>query len=111
MRVKTKEMGAATYLSPDGALVEENLESMRESARTAAGGAGTNLVIDCRRVPFIDSRGLEFLQELSTEMRDSGGTLRLANVSDACKDILALTRLDQVIPVYEDIENAGRSFL
>ena len=44
-------------------------------------------------------------------MRDSGGTLRLANVSDVCKDILALTRLDQVIPVYEDIENAGRSFL
>jgi len=111
MRVKTKELGTATYLSPDGALIEENLESLRESARTASGGGGTNLVIDCRRVPFIDSRGLEFLQDLSTEMRDAGGSLRLANVSDACKDILSLTRLDQVIPVYEDMENAGRSFL
>ncbi|MBN1826691.1 MAG: STAS domain-containing protein [Candidatus Eisenbacteria bacterium] len=111
MKVKTRELGAATYLTPDGSLTEENLESIRESVRSAGAGGSANLVIDCRRVPSIDSGGLEFLQDLSTEMRDAGGSLRLANVSPVCKDILALTRLDQVIPVYEDIENAGRSFL
>ena len=109
MKVKTREMGAATYLSPEGALTEENLKSLDESARAAS--TGTNLVLDCRRVPFIDSKGLEFLQDLSTEMRDAGGSLRLAHVSPVCKEILALTRLDQVIPVFDDLENAGRSFL
>ena len=68
-------------------------------------------MIDFRNVPLIDSKGLEFLLDLANRLRESGGSLRIANVNELCKEILAITELDQVIAVYEDLDGAGRSFL
>ncbi|MCK4305105.1 MAG: STAS domain-containing protein [Candidatus Eisenbacteria sp.] len=111
MQVKTKRLGVATYLTPDGPLIEENLASLDECVQAARAHAPANLVIDLHLVPFFDSSGLEYVLDLATSLQETGGSLRLAGASSICRDVLEITRLDQAISVFEDLESAGRSFL
>lgn len=111
MKVKTTQLGVAVYLAPDSAIVADHLERLEESVRAGGGEGPTNIVLDFKNVPVVDSKGLEFLLELAHRLRANGGSLRLANVNDLCREALAITELDQVIPVYEDLDGAGRSFL
>ena len=111
MEVKTTRLGVVTYLSPDGPLAEGNFKALEESVRAVEAGGPVNIVLDLTHVPFLDSRGLEFLLDLSIKLKEAGGSLRLANANSTCRDILAITRLDQTILVCEDVDTAGRSFL
>jgi anti-sigma B factor antagonist len=111
MQVKTTKLGVATYLAPDGALIEENVRFLNESVESEREKGSVNLVIDLRSVPFLDSRGLEFLFDVGLNLRESGGSLRVVNANSICKDVFSVTRLDQTVVVCEDLESAGRSFL
>ncbi len=111
MQVKTNKLGVASYLSPDGALLEDNLETLAAAVAREREAGAANLVIDLRRVAFADSAALEFVVDLAASLREAGGSLRLAGPSQVMRDVLAITRVDQSISVYEDIESAGRSLL
>jgi len=99
------------YLSPESSLTDESLDDLKNSVQQAQNDGSVNLVIDFKQVRFISSQNLEFLSDLALELRQSSGSLRLADVNTICSDILTMTKLDQNIPVFEDIESAGRSFL
>ena len=111
MQVRRSELGVAVYLAPDGPLVENNLPVLRESIPPFSSDGPLHIVIDLRQVALFDSVALEYLLDLSTEMRDAGGSLAFANATSVCRDVLAATRLSETIPVFEDLESAGRSFL
>lgn len=111
MNVRKTELGVATYLAPAGPLVEANLPDLEKYVQEANAAGTTNLVMNMGQVPFVDSHSLEYLLDLSVRMRGEGGSLLLANVRGVCRDVLAMTRLDEMIPVYDDIESAGESFL
>jgi anti-sigma B factor antagonist len=111
MTVRKTKLGVAIYLSPDGALVADCLPAFRQAVDESQAGGASNIVLDLKQVPFIDSQGLEYLWDLSTNLGGRGGSLRIACANHTCKDILRITRVDQTIPVYDDLEAAGRSFL
>ncbi len=111
MTVRQTKLGVATYLSPDASLIEEQVPSFQKAVQEVRDTGGANIVIDMKQVPFIDSHGLEYLWDLSTDLSSRGGSLRIACANETCKEILRITRVDQTIPVYEDLESAGRSFL
>lgn len=111
MTVRQTKMGVATYLSPDASLVEDQVPSLQKAVQDVRDTGGANIVVDLKRVPFIDSRGLEYLWDLSTDLSSRGGSLRIACANATCKEILRITRVDQTIPVFEDLESAGRSFI
>ncbi len=111
MQVRSNRLGVATYLTPDGALVEENLTDLEKEVQAARAAGASNLVVDLHRVTFCDSPSLEYLLDLCTSLREEGGSLRLAAAQSTTKEVLTITRLDQSIPVYDDLESAGRSFL
>lgn len=111
MIVNSAEMGVAVYLTPDGAIVHDNVEMLERSVRKADEKGHTHVVVDLRHVSYIDSSGLEFFVDLSANLRDGGGSLLLANASPLCREILAVTGADRGIPIHDDLESAGRSFL
>jgi anti-sigma B factor antagonist len=111
MQVRTTRLGVAFYLAPDGPLSEEGLPDLEAAVRQTRAGGVVHLVFDLRHVPSCDSRGLEFLVDLSAALRAAGGSLRLAQPVPLCREILAVTRLDETIPVHEDLAGAARSFL
>ncbi|MCK4411941.1 MAG: STAS domain-containing protein [Candidatus Eisenbacteria sp.] len=111
MQVRVSKLGVATYVTPEGPLVGEHLARLVEALREVRESGGAKLVVDLRHTAYCDSAGLEFLLDLATELRDEGGSLRLVNPNPLCREVLAITRLDETIPIHEDLESAGRSFL
>lgn len=63
-------------------------------------------VLDFRAVPYIDSTGLAFVVELHKELRNRGGRLVLVNVNSRVREVLALTRIAEIVRVYETEEAA-----
>ena len=111
MNVRTQRLGAAHYLSPDFPIVDENLATLQMAVDEAQAQGATDLVIDLEAVTVLDSRGLELLVDLATTLRERGGSLRLAAASPLCRQIFAVSRVDQTLAVYDDLESVGRSFL
>ncbi len=111
MPVKITRLGVASYLAPDFPLIEENIQALDEAVQEVRRSGNAQVVLDLRRVPFIDSRGLECLLDLSGSLSAEGGSLRLAEPDGLCREILAITRVDEAVAVFENLEGAGRSFL
>ncbi len=59
------------------------------------------VVVNCRDVPYIDSTGMGCLVSLFTTLRNAGGAFALAEASERTRSVLALTKLDTVLPIYD----------
>jgi anti-anti-sigma factor len=84
---------------------------MREALRDAASGATRPLVVDLTDCRFIDSTGLATL--LRGVRAASGRRSRAALVSPGgeVRRLLALTAIDQTVPVFASIDDAKRAML
>ena len=74
--------------------------------RSLLAAAGPNVVVDLREVTFMDASGLGVLATSGHVARMRGGAVRLVGPTHQIRRILALTLLDQVLPVYDDLQEA-----
>lgn len=65
-----------------------------------------NVVVDCRAAPYLDSTGIAFVVGLYNLLNRSGGHVALANVSPRIQEVLRITKLDGIIPVFDGEEDA-----
>jgi anti-sigma B factor antagonist len=68
-------------------------------------GATPKVVLDLSPVAFIDSAGLASILSLVKGLPE-GGELRIAGARDAVRAVFRLTRLDKVLPLHDDLEDA-----
>jgi anti-sigma B factor antagonist len=61
-------------------------------------------VLDFSATSHVDSSGLGVLVSLARKVRESGGEIRLANLSAELATLFELTRLDTLFPVEDDRE-------
>jgi anti-anti-sigma factor len=106
MEVAMTKLGVVTYLTPDGPIVEQNITDLERCLQEAESDGPGNMVLNMEHVAIVDGRGLEFLLELSARLKETGGSLRLTNPNDDCRDILTLTRLDKEL-VVSDVEDGS----
>jgi anti-anti-sigma factor len=104
MQVNMTKLGLVVYLTPSGALVEDNLHDLEKGFAQADTEGPVNMVLDMRDAPVLDSKGLEFLLDLSARLKDAGGSLRLSNVNATCRTILRITRLDGSVVLCDDFD-------
>ena len=88
---------------PDGSKLHETLHELREQGKK-------NVVVDLRKVRFMNSSGLGMLISGLTTMRNGGGDLRLANVIDRIQSLLVITKLITVFKHYDSVEEAVQSY-
>jgi len=69
-----------------------------------------NAIVNCAELPCIDSTGLSFVVALHNMVRDRGGRIALSFVNARVRKLLELTRLLEVIPVFDDVESALCAF-
>jgi anti-sigma B factor antagonist len=67
-------------------------------------------VLNLSGVTYIDSGGLGTLVGLYTSARNSGGALKLANLTQRVGDLLQVTKLVTVFDVYKNEQEAADSF-
>jgi type IV pilus assembly protein PilB len=98
--VTRSRVGALTYLSPGGALVEEGaLAALQEALASSMAAAQMQLVVDLGRVSVLNSRALELLLDTSSRLSAHGGRLQLVNPTELVRDILHATGLDEQLSV------------
>ncbi len=68
------------------------------------------IVLNLGGVNYIDSGGLGTLVSLYTTARNSGGAIKLANLTQRVDDLLQVTKLVTVFEVYDSEDQAIESF-
>lgn len=77
------------------------------SARKTLQEAGiANAIVDLQAVPYIDSTGLAFIVELHKSLASRGGQLFLAHANERVYEVLEMTRIREIIPLFNNVEDA-----
>lgn len=98
LSIKGKLMGG-----PDADLFHNALQdSINEGIK--------NVVVDMSDVKFVNSSGLGILVRGFTTLKNSGGELKLAAISDKVQGVLSITKLTSVFDIKPTVEEASNSF-
>ena len=111
MKITDQRQGAVTVLKPEGPLVEADVASFKQRLMETLNSSLGRFVVDMSAVPFVDSKGLEALVDVTEEMGKSGQVLRLCAANKTVREVLDLTDLSSQFDHFEDANTAVRSFL
>jgi len=110
VEIEVSEVGGRTIVAPSGALTHENCGTLRNAVlRADQGGRKGDVVLNFERVSLVDSEGLETLHAIHSDLERAGRALKLIGLNDVCKDIFVVTRLLNVLHVYNDLHDAVQS--
>jgi anti-anti-sigma factor len=68
------------------------------------------IIADFRNVSYIDSTGIGFLIGVYTSVLNKKGQFALAGINHRVREVLQLTKLDGVLPAYENVSAAKSAF-
>jgi anti-sigma B factor antagonist len=111
MKIQAQQKGAVTIVRPEGPLLEIDAEQVKKALLDTSAETLGRVVLDMEAIPFVDSRGLEVLVEVTEEMSESGQALKLCAANKTVREVLELTALAPLFEHFEDVSSAARSFL
>ncbi|RMG47555.1 MAG: anti-sigma factor antagonist [Acidobacteria bacterium] len=112
MKISVDQTGKVTILRPQGAVrVGEGDVALRNVVKEQLDQGRKLIVLDMESVSFLDSAGLGELVAALKRVREAGGDLKIAHVSQRVSDALHVTQLTRVLDVYKDVTEAIASFL
>jgi anti-sigma B factor antagonist len=88
---------------PDATLINDKIHDLVEKGKS-------KVVADLSKIEWMNSSGLGILIGALTTMRNAGGNLKLASITDRIKSLLTITKLINVFETYDSIEEAVQSF-
>ncbi|HEX9654421.1 MAG TPA: STAS domain-containing protein [bacterium] len=97
------ELSGKIMGGPDATLLNDKLHELIEKGQT-------KVIADLQNVNWMNSSGLGILIGGLTTMRNSGGDLKLANITDRIQSLLMITKLLTVFETFETIDKAVASF-
>ncbi|MEK6649614.1 MAG: STAS domain-containing protein [Bacteroidota bacterium] len=111
MTIKEKIHGKVAVLSLKGDLMgEPETANLRQKIKILIDGSTPNIVLDLGGVRYISSTGLGTLIAALTSVKNKGGDLRLASVTEKVESLFVITQLVKVFKEYETVERAVESF-
>jgi anti-anti-sigma factor len=108
-KIGISRVGSRTVLTPKGSITYQNIEVLTTMFNECMSKNKTEIILDCKTVSFVDSESLEFILQMNEDLEKQGGKLKLINVNAICRDIFIVTRLVNILHIYEDIHKAIRS--
>lgn len=88
---------------PDATILHEKLYELIEQDKK-------KVVINLSKVEWMNSTGLGILISGLTTLRNNGGELKLANVTEKIQSLLVITKLVTVFEAFDTVEDAVNSF-
>lgn len=110
LKLSTRTVDGILLVDCSGRIIfGEESASLRDTLRDLI-PQHKKIVINLGGVSYIDSGGLGTLVALYTSARNSGGSIKLANLTQRVGDLLQVTKLVTVFDVYDSEERALESF-
>lgn len=88
---------------PEAVKVNEEINQLLDDKKE-------KLIIDLSKVNRMNSSGLGILINALTTFKQNGGELKLANLTDRVKGLLAITKLNTIFETYDNVDSAINSF-
>lgn len=111
LEITQREREGITILDLKGRITAgADAGALREKITELGDQAKRNLVLNLEGVDYIDSTGLGALVVCATNMRKSGGQMKLLNVNRRNIELLVMTKLDTVFEIFTDEQDAVNSY-
>jgi anti-sigma B factor antagonist len=110
MKLSTRTVDGILVVDCSGRIIfGEESANLRDTLRDLI-PQNKKIILNLSGVNYIDSGGLGTLVALYTSARNSGGSIKLANLTQRVGDLLQVTKLLTVFDVYDSEERALESF-
>jgi anti-sigma B factor antagonist len=111
LKVNQKELYGAVVLELHGKLTGgPEAETFRNIFKELVNNDKMNIIVNLKKVDWINSTGLGILISGYTSVRKAGGDLVLCNVGDRIDSILYVTKLNLLFQAFENEEDAAEHF-
>ena len=88
----------------------DEVTTFRTAIEEACAEEKPKIIACLRDVDYVDSTGLGAMVMASTQLKRTGGALRLMNVNRRNIELLVLTKLDTMFEIYTDETDAVNSY-
>lgn len=111
IKTSTRQVEGVVIIDTIGELrLGEGTDLMRNVVRGLVEQGYKHILLNLRDVRHIDSAGVGELMSCYTSVRNSGGVLKLMNLSKNVHNLLQITKLYTIFEVSEDEPSAIASF-
>ena len=111
MRVNVRQREGVTILDLKGKItIGVGDVALRDAIHEALNAGASRILVNLEDVSTIDSSGVGELVSSYTTVTNRGGKLKLVNLPPKVADILQITQLITVFDVYDDEDEALKSF-
>ena len=106
-----KKLGVVSVLAPSFPLIDENLGELKIQMHEFLEQGEIKIVIDFSEIPLVDSKGIELLMDIYEKACQKSGGIKLCKLNELCNDIFVATRMNTFFDIFNEPEEAARSFL
>ena len=109
--LNTRQVGDVSVVDVAGRItLGEGSSALRDTLRDMVTKNQKKILLNLGEVSYIDSSGIGELVSGFTTVANSGGQLKLLNLTKRVKDLLQITKLSTVFEIFEDESKALKSF-
>jgi anti-anti-sigma factor len=106
------QSGAVSVLALQGKLVlGASSNEFRSTIADLLKAGNQQIVLNFRGVPYADSAGIGALAFNFSNIKAAGGRLVVAEAQEAVREVMDVTRLSQLIPMFATEQEAVSSFV
>ncbi len=111
MKFKTSEVYNAVVISfkgklkggPDAQIFQDQVSSYLSEGKK-------NIIVEMSDVKFVDSSGIGNVVRAFSTVKENGGRLVLAGLTDKIEGLLSITKLNSIFEQYSNVDEASKSF-
>ncbi|MFF2406448.1 STAS domain-containing protein [Streptomyces sp. NPDC058092] len=106
LHVEARTEGRSEVVTPVGELDHHTADLLREPLESAVEQGRVRLVVDCSRLEFCDSTGLNVLLGARLKAEAAGGGVHLAGMLPVVARVFEITGAEAVFTVHDSLEAA-----
>jgi len=111
MKVAIRQVDGITILDLSGRItLGEGSITLRDSVRDVLAKGSKKILLNLGQITYIDSSGIGELVSAFTSVKNSGGELKLLNLTQKVHDLLQITKLYTVFDVWDNEASAITAF-
>ena len=111
LTLEERRVGPVTVLDLVGKLtIDHGAERIKDKVNSLVAQGRTQIVVNLKDVPYIDSAGLGQLVASYGSVKKAAGSLKLLNVNSRNHDLLSITRLVTIFDSFDSEADAVQSF-
>ncbi|MGW3492472.1 STAS domain-containing protein [Streptomyces sp. NPDC001020] len=104
--VEVRQAGTSAVVTPAGELDHHTADLLREPLDDCFARGVSRLVVDCSRLEFCDSTGLNVLLGARLKAEAAGGGVHLAQMQPVVARVFEITGAEAVFTVHETLDAA-----